>query len=358
MFNKSPLILAIGLAIAAQAGAAITVTPGQGTTNISGTIESQEDFEKIFSSEPSGEDLHYTFKKNVFTTSDGGTGWPSDTDVIRNGGTITLISEADGDFIEASRFELRNMSKLTIEKSSSTGSIFKAENASGGQIRISDLSDGQKRRLDEEGLDIDYVNLEELRLTNTGGSVFEADGGGSGPTHARIALNANSYIFKSEAEDSATIDVRNYQNVGTDNENPLKPGVKLCFAWDENKWDDLLTNTKLTKVDISSAKTAIDLNNTLMQTWATNVDITGDVELENNAYAVFGAYSFSGEDDGLDDEPESIPEGFFEADTYTRAESLQSLKSSFAQKPVRVMTSHTALVSTAAGWLITVSLPT
>ena len=313
MFNKSPLILAIGLAIAAQAGAAITVEPGDGTTNISGSIESQEDFNKIFSSEPSGEDLHYTFKDNVFTTSNGGTGWPGDKDVIRNGGKITLISVAEGDFIEASRFELRNMAELTITKTSRDGAIFKNQGFN-GDIRLGELSHTQQDRYPH----LEEQVLEHMTLTNKGGSVFDLEGAPIDPERnitQRISLGADHYTFVSEDENSATIRIINYQNIGDDTNEPIRAGFMLDIFADENVPTD---------ATIKGVKTAIVLDNTAMQTVASTVDITGAFLLENNAHSIFGVYSYDDED-----HVNFMPEGFFDGEAYTDPAKLASLTDSF-----------------------------
>ena len=299
MFKKTPLILALGLALATQAGAQVAVTPGEGTQIVTGSVESDADITTLFGNADTS-NVHLTFNDNAFSQSFRAT--------LPGEGTLTLVSKADGNFITGP-VKINNKTNLTIIKESATGAIF----------AIDHIGSAPRDKIIINTGDVDQDNLPErpnsMRLTNTGGSVFDV----TAPTDwdedvpLRYSLDSDHYYIESTAEDAPTIKAKDLLNIGQNSTKPLKAGLKF-----EQVSDSLTTPTDLT---LKGVKTAIDLDNTALRTALRTVDITGTVLLKNDAHAIFGALE--------DEETSTVPSEMFNSEAYVDAQKLQSLGNVF-----------------------------
>ena len=299
MFKKTPLILALGLALATQAGAQVVVTPSEGTQIVTGSVESDTDITTLFGNADTS-NVHLTFNDNVFSQNFRA--------ILPGEGNLTLVSKADGNFITGP-VKINNKTNLTIIKESATGAIF----------AIDHIGSAPRDKIIINTGDVDQDNLPErpnsMRLTNSGGSVFDV----TAPTDwdegvpLRYSLDSDHYYIESTAEDAPTIKAKDLLNIGQNSTKPLKAGLKF-----EQVSDSLTTPTDLT---LKGVKTAIDLDNTALRTALRTVDITGTVLLKNNAHAIFGALE--------DEETSTVPSEMFNSEAYVDAQKLQSLGNVF-----------------------------
>ena len=294
MFKKTPLILALGLALATQAGAQVSVNPGDGTKIVTGTVESGDDVTTLFGPADDTTNLHLTFNENVFTPEIGLPGH------LSHAGEITMVSTADGHFFRGPLL-IYNSPKITINKTSSSGAVFFADRDEGG--RFLDTEDRLQRS----------SRLGSIIVSNTGGSVIDVTG------TSRHSFDSDHIVFESTAEDAATIKAtngRNFTPVAPAPEDqtfsPIRGGVDF---------EGVSQEPNTTDITIKGAKTAIDLDNTLLTANLASTSITGSVSLKNNAHAIFGGIS--------DDDHNALVAVVFKPEAYVDAEKLNSLEQLF-----------------------------
>lgn len=294
MFKKTPLILALGLALATQAGAQVVVTPGDGTQIVTGTVESGDDVTTLFGPADDTTNLHLTFNENVFTPEIGLPGH------LSHAGEITMVSTADGHFFRGPLF-IYNSPKITINKTSSSGAVFFADGEEGDRF------------LDTEDRLQSSSRLGSIIVSNTGGSVIDVTG------TSRQGFDSDHIVFESTAEDAATIKAtngRNFTPVAPNPEDqtfsPIRGGVDF---------EGVSQEPNTTDITIKGAKTAIDLDNTLLTVDMASTSITGSVSLKNSAHAIFGGIS--------DDDHDALVAVVFKPEAYVDAEKLNSLEQLF-----------------------------
>ena len=290
MFKKTPLILAL----ATQAGAQVSVTPGDGTQIVTGTVETADDVTALFGPSDDPTNLHLTFNENVFSPAHGL------LERVSHAGEITMVSTADGDFFRGPLF-IYNSPKITINKTSSYGAVFFADGEEGDRF------------LDTEDRLQSSSRLGSIIVSNTGGSVIDVTG------TSRHGFDSDHIVFESTAEDAATIKATNGRNFTSvapapsdQTFSPIRGGVDF---------EGVSQEPNTTDITIKGAKTAIDLDNTLLTANLASTSITGSVSLSNNAHAIFGGISDANHD--------ALVAVLFKPEAYVDAEKLNSLEQLF-----------------------------